>query len=78
MTASKTTPLMIRFCALFSLAVAVITCSSCDSHTWEETQVLHEKYGAHGSSKDAHSAPADAAHGEKAKGHAPEAPKAAH
>ena len=74
---------MIRLSALFCIALAVFTNTSCDSHSWEKTQVLHEKYGAHGSSehgsdkKDAgHTAPA---HETKDAGHAaPAAPKAAH
>ena len=56
---------MTRILALFSLAAIAFNSSSCDKHTWKETQVLHEKYGehagnkgGHGEAKDAHAAPA--------------------
>ena len=72
---------MTRILALLSLAAA-ITSSSCDQHSWKETQVLHEKFGehgkaegGHGEAKDAHAAPAAGheakpdAHGAAAKKH---------
>ena len=56
---------MTRILALLSLVVAAVSFSSCDKHSWKETQVLHEKYGEHGKAegghegaKDEHAAPA--------------------
>ena len=51
---SKNHPAMTRILALLSLAVAAICISSCDGHTWKETQVLHEKYGEHGKTEGGH------------------------
>ncbi len=47
---------MIRTLALLSLAAAAVSFSSCDQHSWKETQVLHEKYGPHGKADGAHDA----------------------
>jgi hypothetical protein len=62
---------MTRILALLSLAVAAISFSSCDKHSWKDTQVLHEKYSGHGKAdgghegaKEGHAAPA-AGHGAK-------------
>ena len=56
---------MTRILVLLSLAAVAFSSSSCDKHTWKETQVLHEKYGehghagaGHGEAKDSHAAPA--------------------
>lgn len=72
---------MKRVLALLSIATAAIGFSSCDSHPWEETKVLHDAYGQHGTgvghsehgaAKAGHAAPAHEAkpaeaHGEKPK-----------
>lgn len=74
---------MTRSFVLITLAAAAFSISSCDKHSWKETQVLQEKYSGHGAahggghaeSKDSHAAPAaghgekPAAHGEKPAGH---------
>lgn len=59
---------MTRTLALLSLAAVAFASSSCDKHTWKETQVLQEKYSEHGH--------AGAEHGEAKGEHA--APAAGH
>ena len=56
---------MTRLRALLNLAAIAFASSSCDKHTWKETQVLQEKYGEHGhtgaehgEAKGEHAAPA--------------------
>ena len=56
---------MTRILALLSLATAAVSFSSCDKHSWKDTQVLHEKYGEHGKAggghegaREGHAAPA--------------------
>lgn len=54
---------MTRILAFLSLPAVAISFSSCDQHSWKETQVLHEKFehgkaeGGHGEAKDAHASP---------------------
>ncbi len=54
---------------LFCAAAIVLATTSCDKHTWKETQVLHEgMHKAHGEEHgDAHAKPAE--HGEKKEHH---------
>lgn len=63
---------MIRPLALLSLAVVAFSFSSCDQHSWKETQVLHESYGEHGKGAAEHGEAKDghaAGHETKAEGH---------
>lgn len=39
---------MKRLFVLFAIAVAAAGFTSCDSHPWEETKVLHDAYSEHG------------------------------
>jgi hypothetical protein len=62
--------MILRLTALTALAVILVTGASCDSHSWEETRVLHghgqhhgEAHGKDEHAKDSHAK--DAGHGEK-------------
>lgn len=39
---------MKRLFVLLAIAVAAVGFTSCDSHPWEETKVLHDAYSEHG------------------------------
>lgn len=78
-------PFMKTVPALLALATLLTASVSCDKHSWEETQVLHEgmhKEGHGEAKKDDHAKPAahaPAAHAPAAPAaHAPEAKPAAH
>jgi len=70
--------MILRLTALTALAVILVTGVSCDSHSWEETRVLHGYGKHHGEAhgKDEHAK--DAGHGEKPAEHAAEGAKKEH
>lgn len=62
----------LRLTALTALTVLLFTGVSCDSHSWEETRVLHghgqhhgEEHKGDGHAKEAADHDKDAGHGEK-------------
>lgn len=57
------TPAFMKITLSFAAILSLIFCStSCDSHSWESTQVLHE--GMHKAHGDAHGDAHDSKHGE--------------
>jgi hypothetical protein len=50
--------MILRLSALSALAFILFSGVSCDSHSWEETRVLHGHGGDHGGKADAHGADA--------------------
>lgn len=55
------------------IALGILFVASCDKHSWETTQKLHEKYNPHGAG---HGAPAGDGHKTEAKADPHAAPKA--
>jgi hypothetical protein len=66
--------MILRLTALTALSVILFSGVSCDSHSWEETRVLHGHGKKHG--EDEHGKEAD--HGKKADAHEAEAAKKDH
>lgn len=65
-------PAMIRLFALLSFTAVAFSFSSCDQHSWKETQVLHESYSEHGKGGAEHGDVKNehgAGHEAKAEGH---------
>ena len=70
----KHTAMILRLTALTALTVILFSGVSCDSHSWEETRVLHGHGKSHGA--DDHGKEGD--HGKKAEAHGDAAAKKEH